>query len=77
MIENVREASISRILLRFNYNPGKLKIEIDDINKVVRVKEYDINITMVIPMYMLHNSEVFRLVHSYITKKLEEHKGLN
>lgn len=72
-----KEASIRRILLRFNGNPGKLRVEIDDVWKELRIIESDINITMIIPMYMLTNSEVFRLVHSYITNKLAEHKALN
>lgn len=76
-IQETKEASIRRILLRFNDNPRKLRVELDEICKVLKIVEYETHITMIIPMYMLHNSEVFRLVHSYITDRLKESTALN
>ena len=70
-----KEASIRRILLRFNDTPTRLKVRIDESELVV--VENEMRTTMIIPIYMLTNSEVFRLVHSYITNKLAEHKALN
>ena len=72
-----KEASIRRILLRFNDTQDQLRVELDDIWKELRIVEFGRNITMIIPMYMLHNSEVFRLVHSYITDRLKENTALN
>ena len=70
-----KEVSIRRILLRFNDTPTRLKVRIDESELVI--VENEMRTTMIIPIYMLTNSEVFRLVYSYITNKLAEHKVLN
>lgn len=72
-----KEASIRRILLRFNDDNSKLKVEIDEVEKVLMVVNMHGEVPLCIPIYMLTNSEVFRLVHSYITNKLAEHEALN
>lgn len=72
-----KEASIRRILLRFNDNNSKLRIVVDEVEKVLMVVNQHGEVSLCIPIYMLTNSEVFRLVHSYITNKLAEHKALN
>ena len=72
-----KEASIRRILLRFNDTQNRIKVVIDEGTKTLTVEDRYCIIPLVLPLYMLHNSEVFRLVHSYITNKLAEHKALN
>lgn len=72
-----KEVSIRRILLQFNYNQDTLRVAIDEINKVLMVVTKNEEIPLALPLYMLTNSEVFRLVHSYITDKLNEKVALN
>jgi len=72
-----KEVSIRRILLQFNYNQDTLRVAIDEINKVLMVVTKNEEVPLALPLYMLTNSEVFRLVHSYITDKLKEKVSLN
>ena len=73
-----KEASICRMLLRFNDNPdSNIKMQIDEVERVLIVVNQQREVLLVIPTYWLTNSEVFRLVSSYITNKLAETKALN
>jgi len=72
-----KEVSIRRILLQFNYNQDTLRVAIDEINKVLMVVTKNEEVPLALPLYMLTNSEVFRLVHRYITDKLKEKVSLN
>ena len=76
-IGETKEASIRRILLRFNDTQDMLRVVIDEEAKVLMVVDKSDIVPLAIPMYMLTNSEVFKLVHSYITNKLAESKVLN
>lgn len=77
IVNETKEASIRRILLRFNETQDNLRVVIDEVSKVLMVVDKNDEVPLAIPLYMLTNSEVFRLVHSYITDKLAVNRVLN